>query len=104
MPGAGTPPGYDESVITVSALADHDGVPGRLGAIDHGDPGDTFAAFSNFGGVVDCGATGVGVLSTLADGGYGLLSGTSQSAPVVAGLASRLHPSGLHPEPVCLVR
>lgn len=130
--GGWNPAGYDESVITVSALADSDGAGGGLGPAISGAPDDSFAPFSNFGRVVDCGAPGVGVLSTLMDGSYGLRSGTSQSAPVVAGLASRLlavnpglspddvrqrlvsggeplgdghtDPSGVHPEPVCVAR
>lgn len=51
------------------------------------DSGDVFAWFSNYGTPpVDCAAPGVGVLSTRKGGGTTTFSGTSMSAPHVAGL------------------
>ena len=83
------PASYDE-VITVSALADTDGKPGGLGGhrcYSWGgyDQDDTFADFSNYGADVDLIAPGKCIMSTLANGGYGYMSGTSMAAPTVTG-------------------
>ncbi len=87
--GLNIPASYNE-VITVSALADTDGKPGGLGGhrcYSWGgyDKDDTFADFSNYGGDVDLIAPGKCILSTLATGGYGYMSGTSMAAPTVTG-------------------
>jgi subtilisin len=80
------PAAYDE-VITVSALADSDGLPGGVGAATTLGPDDSLASFSNFGADVDIAAPGVSILSTV-PGGYARKSGTSMASPHVAGAAA----------------
>lgn len=98
-----TPAAYPE-VITVSALADSDGRPGRLGPATSAGPDDTFATFSNFGAVVDLIAPGVDIFSTApgnasAPGGLcQTLSGTSMASPHVAGAVALY--LATHPKPV----
>lgn len=94
------PASYDE-VVTVSAFTDFDGRPGgggltpadRCSATSHDDE---LAAFGNYGPAVDIAAPGVCILSTASSTGepdgpetYVNLSGTSMSAPHVAGAFAR---------------
>ncbi len=85
---ARVPAAYDE-VITVSALADFDGLPGGGGEPTcRFDIDDTFADFSNFGEDIDLIAPGVCILSTYKGGGLNTISGTSMATPHVAGGAA----------------
>ena len=92
VPVEGTVPAAYDEVITVSAIADLDGLPGglaepvcagtRLAVTD-----DALAPFSNFGADVDLAAPGVCIESSV-PGGYRIADGTSAAAPFVAGAAA----------------
>jgi subtilisin len=85
-------PANNPSVISVSAIGDSDGKCGGLGpALKQFDgmvTDDTLAYFSNFGSVVDIAAPGVDILSTYNGTEYAVESGTSATAPHVAGAAA----------------
>jgi subtilisin family serine protease len=88
---ANVTPANNPDVITVSALADFDGMPGGLSNASQAystcteNQDDSFACFSNFGSGVAIMAPGVNILSTWPGGGTAILSGTSMSSPHVAG-------------------
>jgi subtilisin len=92
-------PGGFDNVLSVSALADFNGLPGGGAAPTcRADQDDTLADFSNWGSEVDIAAPGVCILSTfpIEQGEYGTISGTSMASPHAAGalalLASRNNP------------
>ena len=89
-------PAKFDDIITVSNFVDSDGKCGGHGNITYRGKDDFLANTSNFGEPIDIAAPGVDVLSTSNNGSYVFYSGTSMSAPLVAGTAA-LYKS-LHPD------
>lgn len=100
-------PASEPTAITVSAMADSDGLPDGVGSSFYTRVGrrtvlyaadDSWAPFSNFGPAVDICAPGVAILSTVPGGYDGTYSGTSMASPHVAGAAA-LYMAGKNPRP-----
>jgi subtilisin len=90
-------PAGSPDAITVSALADFDGLPDGLAEPTcRDDTDDTLVYFSNYGEGVDITAPGTCIYSTYFEGGYATMSGTSMAAPHVAGAAAILASTGLY--------
>ncbi|MEX2535162.1 MAG: S8 family peptidase [Trueperaceae bacterium] len=86
-------PAAFDNVLTVSALADFDGIAGGDGEPTcRDDQDDTLADFSNWGDAVQIAAPGVCILSTypVEQGEYGTISGTSMASPHGAGALALL--------------
>ncbi len=85
-----------KGVLVVVAAGNDGGAVGFPGsdpnsmAVAASDSTDSIAFFSNFGPQVSVAAPGVDILSTYIPSTYALLSGTSMSTPMVAGLAGLL--------------
>ena len=79
-------------IVTVSAGNDGvlDNTPDDPSIITVGatDATDALANFSNRGNSIDLSAPGVNIVTTIKGGGYGYATGTSASAPIVAGVAA----------------
>src|SRR5205085_760750 len=57
-------------------------------AVSATDSNDALASFSSYGSDVALSAPGVNITTTTMDGGYGTVSGTSFSSPIVSGLVA----------------
>ena len=98
-------PASAPNAVTVSALADADGLSGGVGSFTYstGEADDTLATFSNYGVFVDICAPGVDILSTYPDANYVWMSGTSMAAPHVAGAIALYLAAGYDGDPVAQV-
>jgi subtilisin family serine protease len=90
-------PARAAKVLTVSAMADYDGLAGGLSQPPSSfclDQDDTLADFSNWGSTIDIAAPGCRILSTYLTGGYAWINGTSMASPHAAGALALLASAG----------
>ncbi len=90
-------PARAAKVLTVSAMADYDGLAGGLSQPPSSfclDQDDTLADFSNWGSTIDIAAPGCRILSTYLTGGYAWINGTSMASPHAAGALALLASTG----------
>jgi subtilisin family serine protease len=100
----GTIPATYSEVLTATAITDSDGAPGGKGGAPScpdgdGERDDAAATFSNYATLPSdaahtVAAPGVCILSTFNDGNYYVESGTSSSAPAVAGVVAQCVATG----------
>jgi subtilisin len=89
-------PASDSLCVAVSALGRQGLFP--AGSVDEGeiapppgtDPANFIAAFSNVGPEIRLTGPGVGVVSTVPEAAYAVMSGTSMATPAISGIAARL--------------
>ena len=90
-------PARASKVLTVSALADYDGLAGGLGSPPSSfclDQDDTLVDSSNWGSTIEVAAPGCRILSTYLSGGYAWINGTSMASAHVAGALALLASKG----------
>jgi subtilisin len=85
------------NTVAVSAMGakgsfpDHSSESGDVAAPYAGAGRELFmAAFSNYGPQIDLTGPGVGIVSTVPDDGYGVMSGTSMATPAISGFTAYL--------------